>query len=167
MRDIEKVLKGFLWSQGDLVKGQAKVSWQKFCTPKNQGGLGLKPLYEWNKVLLVRVHIKHNVRNGRDSLVWNDIWLGDEPLSKLISHREVYNARFNYNDTMDRLYDGNKWKWPSEWTQKYPVLLLTDRIFLEERKSDSIWWVDNKKREVKFSINKVLKDLRTNDTKVE
>ncbi|GJZ55408.1 hypothetical protein Tco_0610601 [Tanacetum coccineum] len=56
-----------------------------------------------------------------------------EPLSKLINYRDVYNARFNNNDTVDMLYDGSKWKWPSEWTQKYHVLLLADRICFEKR----------------------------------
>ncbi|GJR98023.1 hypothetical protein Tco_0270197 [Tanacetum coccineum] len=41
-------------------------------------------------------------------------------------------VRFNNNDTVDMLYDGSKWKWPSEWTQKYLVLLFADRICLEK-----------------------------------
>ena len=36
------------------MKGRAKLSWKSVCMPKNQGGLGLKPLNEWNEVLLVK-----------------------------------------------------------------------------------------------------------------
>nr|GEZ45879.1 RNA-directed DNA polymerase, eukaryota, reverse transcriptase zinc-binding domain protein [Tanacetum cinerariifolium] len=39
IRDIEKVLKGFLWCSGDLQKGKAKVSWKIICTLKDQGPL--------------------------------------------------------------------------------------------------------------------------------
>ncbi|GJY12210.1 RNA-directed DNA polymerase, eukaryota, reverse transcriptase zinc-binding domain protein [Tanacetum coccineum] len=44
IKDINKILKGFLWSQGELSKGKAKVAWRNICSPKNQGGLGLKDL---------------------------------------------------------------------------------------------------------------------------
>nr|GEZ83355.1 RNA-directed DNA polymerase, eukaryota, reverse transcriptase zinc-binding domain protein [Tanacetum cinerariifolium] len=49
MKDIEKVLKGFLWSQEDLKKGVAKV-----CAPKSEGGLGLKRLGPSNEDLLCK-----------------------------------------------------------------------------------------------------------------
>ncbi|GJT01793.1 RNA-directed DNA polymerase, eukaryota, reverse transcriptase zinc-binding domain protein [Tanacetum coccineum] len=48
--EINKLLKGFLWCQGELTKGKAKVSWNKICKPKDQGGLGLKNLSVWNEV---------------------------------------------------------------------------------------------------------------------
>ncbi|GJV54144.1 RNA-directed DNA polymerase, eukaryota, reverse transcriptase zinc-binding domain protein [Tanacetum coccineum] len=41
---IDKLLKGFLWCQGDLTKGKDKVSWDVVCKPKDQCGLGLKNL---------------------------------------------------------------------------------------------------------------------------
>ncbi|PWA88072.1 reverse transcriptase domain, Reverse transcriptase zinc-binding domain protein [Artemisia annua] len=47
--DIDRVLKGFLWSKGELKKGQAKVAWKTVCTPKSQGGLGLRKLDTWNE----------------------------------------------------------------------------------------------------------------------
>ncbi|GJZ66378.1 RNA-directed DNA polymerase, eukaryota, reverse transcriptase zinc-binding domain protein [Tanacetum coccineum] len=48
INEINKLLKGFLWCQGDLTKGRAKISWDAICKPKDQGGLGLKNLYVWN-----------------------------------------------------------------------------------------------------------------------
>ncbi|GKD83620.1 RNA-directed DNA polymerase, eukaryota, reverse transcriptase zinc-binding domain protein [Tanacetum coccineum] len=64
--EINKILKGFLWCQGELSKGKAKVSWEKICNPKDQGGLGLKNLGVWNEVLM----IKHlwNVAMKKDTL---------------------------------------------------------------------------------------------------
>ncbi|GJW99432.1 RNA-directed DNA polymerase, eukaryota, reverse transcriptase zinc-binding domain protein [Tanacetum coccineum] len=37
----------------DSARGKAKVEWSLMCRPKDQGGLGLKPLQKWNEVLLV------------------------------------------------------------------------------------------------------------------
>ncbi|GKD81131.1 RNA-directed DNA polymerase, eukaryota, reverse transcriptase zinc-binding domain protein, partial [Tanacetum coccineum] len=50
----------------ELTKGKAKVSWDKICKPKDQGGLGLKNLGVWNEVLM----IKHlwNVAVKKDTL---------------------------------------------------------------------------------------------------
>ncbi|GKC69158.1 RNA-directed DNA polymerase, eukaryota, reverse transcriptase zinc-binding domain protein [Tanacetum coccineum] len=52
--EINKILKGFLWCQGELTKGKAKISWDKICKPKDQGGLGLKDLGVWNEVLMTK-----------------------------------------------------------------------------------------------------------------
>nr|GEX95869.1 RNA-directed DNA polymerase, eukaryota, reverse transcriptase zinc-binding domain protein [Tanacetum cinerariifolium] len=46
--EINKMLKGFVWCQGDLAKGKSKVSWNEVCKPKDQSGLGLKNLVAAN-----------------------------------------------------------------------------------------------------------------------
>ena len=48
--DIDRLLKDFLWSQGEKVRGKAKIAWKSICRPKEQGGLGFKPLESWNNV---------------------------------------------------------------------------------------------------------------------
>ncbi|GJR80695.1 RNA-directed DNA polymerase, eukaryota, reverse transcriptase zinc-binding domain protein [Tanacetum coccineum] len=74
--DINKILKGFLWCQGDLRKGRARISWDVICKPKDQGGLGLKNMYVWNEVLM----IKHlwNIAAKKDTL-WVK-WISVEKL---------------------------------------------------------------------------------------
>ena len=66
IKDINKDLKGFLWCQGELTKGKAKVAWDKICTPKDQGGLGLKSLQVWNEVLMIKQ--LWNIAAKKDSL---------------------------------------------------------------------------------------------------
>ncbi|GJV98289.1 RNA-directed DNA polymerase, eukaryota, reverse transcriptase zinc-binding domain protein [Tanacetum coccineum] len=66
VKDIEKVLKGFLWSQGDLKRGAAKIAWKIVCTPKNKGRLGIKRLGPWNEALLCK-HL-WNVSSKKESL---------------------------------------------------------------------------------------------------
>ncbi|GKB07533.1 RNA-directed DNA polymerase, eukaryota, reverse transcriptase zinc-binding domain protein [Tanacetum coccineum] len=64
--DIYRLLKGFLWCQGDLSRGKAKVAWKNICKPKNQSGLGIRDLAEWNECLMGK-HI-WNVASNKESL---------------------------------------------------------------------------------------------------
>lgn len=41
----------FLWRGAPTTARGVKVSWISVCTPKEAGGLGLRRLKEWNRVL--------------------------------------------------------------------------------------------------------------------
>jgi hypothetical protein len=49
---IEQKLNRFLWNGKD-TKAHAKVAWKKVCTPKQEGGLGLKSIEVWNKASMI------------------------------------------------------------------------------------------------------------------
>ncbi|XP_028113876.1 uncharacterized protein LOC114311910 [Camellia sinensis] len=49
VRDIESLLRSFLWSLVELKKHSAKIVWKKICKYKNEGGLGYKEMEVWNK----------------------------------------------------------------------------------------------------------------------
>ena len=66
VKDINKLLKGFLWNNGDDSKGSAKVAWSQVCKPKSEGGLGLKNIEVWNKAMVVK-QLWH-VASKKDSL---------------------------------------------------------------------------------------------------
>nr|XP_043639208.1 uncharacterized protein LOC122610275 [Erigeron canadensis] len=51
--EIEQMLRGFLWSQGSLEKGKAKVAWDVVSLPNQEGGLGIRNLDIYNVVLMV------------------------------------------------------------------------------------------------------------------
>nr|GEU52724.1 hypothetical protein [Tanacetum cinerariifolium] len=67
INDIEQLM--FLWCNGDLKKGKAKVAWRDICLPKNEGGLGLRSLEIFN-LALVTTHI-WSIASNRESL-----WVG-------------------------------------------------------------------------------------------
>ncbi|GJS94082.1 putative reverse transcriptase domain, reverse transcriptase zinc-binding domain protein [Tanacetum coccineum] len=64
--EIEKLMRGFLWSHGDSQRGKAKMKWKDVCSLKEQGGLGIKSLKLWN-VALMSKHI-WNIVSKKDSL---------------------------------------------------------------------------------------------------
>lgn len=54
LRDIQALLGRFLWKGPTLCKYGAKVAWANLTLPKDEGGLGLKNLLDWNKALLLQ-----------------------------------------------------------------------------------------------------------------
>ncbi|GJV79438.1 hypothetical protein Tco_1515308 [Tanacetum coccineum] len=66
IKDINKLLKGFMWCQGEMTKGKAKIAWDNVCIPKHQGGMGLKILNLWNEVLITK-HL-WNIASNKESL---------------------------------------------------------------------------------------------------
>ncbi|GKB88880.1 hypothetical protein Tco_0961152, partial [Tanacetum coccineum] len=51
--DIEQIMRGFVWCQGNMRKGHAKVAWDVVCLPKDEGGLGIRRLAIFNRALMV------------------------------------------------------------------------------------------------------------------
>lgn len=51
MKLLEQMSNAFLWRGAQTTASGAKVSWVSVCTPREEGGLGLRRLEEWNQVL--------------------------------------------------------------------------------------------------------------------
>ncbi|GJV83163.1 hypothetical protein Tco_1523061 [Tanacetum coccineum] len=114
--EINKMLKGFLWCQGELANGKANVSWETVCKPKNQGGLGIKDLGVWNE------HIRWKLGNGKSVNVWHDRWCSVSPLSDFITTRDMYDARLRNECTVREVIHEGRWKWPAEWNNDFAEL---------------------------------------------
>ncbi|XP_071692649.1 uncharacterized protein [Rutidosis leptorrhynchoides] len=76
--DIERLLRDFLWCQGEFKRGKAKVNWKDVCKTKAKGGLGIKILHTWNIALMS----KHawNIVSGKNS-IWAN-WVAKVKLKK-------------------------------------------------------------------------------------
>ena len=58
---------GFLWSGVELNRKGAKVSWADICSPKDEGGLGIKAMEMWNKSAIAK-HIWFLISGGEQSM---------------------------------------------------------------------------------------------------
>ncbi|XP_028057939.1 uncharacterized protein LOC114261825 [Camellia sinensis] len=67
VKDIEGVFRAFLWFGSELKKYGAKVSWDKVCSPKKGGDLGLKSMGVWNKAVIAK-HIWFLFSGGERSM---------------------------------------------------------------------------------------------------
>ncbi|GKA55522.1 RNA-directed DNA polymerase, eukaryota, reverse transcriptase zinc-binding domain protein [Tanacetum coccineum] len=141
VKDIDKVLKGFLWCKGELKRGKAKVAWKTVCSPKSQGGLGLRALISdivklgniWNNIWKV-------IGNGRKINMWQDLWCNKGILSDIVTTRSIHNARLPDHMTVSDMIVNDKWCSPEDWVDKYPVLTEVEVPKLELHKEDSTMW---------------------------
>ncbi|GJY90899.1 hypothetical protein Tco_0506095 [Tanacetum coccineum] len=125
MLELEQVMRGLLWCQGEMKKGKAKVAWEVVCLPKKEGGLG-KVSWGWRKILqirqLVRPFFWSKVGNGNSTSAWFDNWSSIGPFSNVISNRDIYRAGFSLDSKVADIISHGEWAWPIEWQFKYPNL---------------------------------------------
>lgn len=182
------------------------------CRPKDQGGLGLKPLREWNEVLLMKHiwkiveqkqnlwvqwvnrvklkgrsiwdisvndgdswgwksllslrdkmlhHVFHIIGDGCKTSTWYDTWSQHGPLSKFISKREIYDARFKDDENVADLIENGRWVWPNEWYTKFSVLSSISVPALNNEPDQVVWRNKNGHMGV-FTLKEVWNDVRIN-----
>ncbi|KAK9911453.1 hypothetical protein M0R45_035362 [Rubus argutus] len=51
---VQRWTRNFFWTGDPLKKGATLIAWSHCCLPKEQGGLGLKNLFQLNKALLLK-----------------------------------------------------------------------------------------------------------------
>ncbi|GKA88752.1 hypothetical protein Tco_0810516 [Tanacetum coccineum] len=115
--DIEQVMRGFLWCQGEMKKGKAKVAWEVVCLPKDEGGLGIRLLEHFNSALIV-------------SHVW-----------KLLSLKESLWVKWIHVKVKDIVQDG-AWVWPPDLLAKYPFISSCS-VPVVEGSLDKLKWQAN------------------------
>lgn len=55
IKRIESLCARFLWSGKMDQRGHAKVAWTSVCTPKSEGGLGLRSFAVWNRTVMLKL----------------------------------------------------------------------------------------------------------------
>lgn len=54
LKDVDAILRKFLWSGTAMRRVTAKVAWGDICLPKKEGGLGIPNIYVVNKANIVK-----------------------------------------------------------------------------------------------------------------
>ncbi|GKD27234.1 hypothetical protein Tco_1233448 [Tanacetum coccineum] len=206
IKDINRLLKGFLWCQGELSSGKAKVGWSVICKPKDQGGLGLKDINLWNDALLIKhlwniaakkdsmwvkwiheerlkgtsiwkaetdvnaswgwknllklrdkivQHVYYKIGNGKKTSVWYDTWHELCPLDQFITNRDIYDERFNKNDSVADLIIDVRWKWTNRSIDNFDMLKHIPVPILHDEIEDVVMWMTSERKLVNFSTAQV------------
>ncbi|GJS45075.1 putative RNA-directed DNA polymerase, eukaryota, reverse transcriptase zinc-binding domain protein [Tanacetum coccineum] len=184
--DIQSLIRGFLWCNGEYKRGKAKVAWDDICLPKSEGGLGLRSLdlfnmalmttHIWNIVsnkesLWVRWIHTYKLRNRsfwdlpiKDNVSWG--WLKLLQLRVLVRPFfwvKLGNGRDTsvWHDTMVADFViNNVWTWPQAWIAKAPILNLIPAPNLDENTMDCVRWRDANGVFSDFSVSRAWEAFR-------
>nr|GFA01834.1 hypothetical protein [Tanacetum cinerariifolium] len=142
---------GFLWCQGELHKGRAKVAWEVVCLPKDEGGLGIRLLDIFNKSLMV-THI-WKLLSMKESLwvkwihayklrvsVWFDNWSEGDPLANTVSSQDIFRASRDFSTKVRDVILHGAWNWPSYLCTKYLNLSMLAVPNIMENTPDRLVW---------------------------
>lgn len=135
IKKIESLCSRFLWAGNIETRSKAKVAWSTVCLPKNEGGLGLRRISDWNTTLCLRLiwllfsnsgslwvawQIHHH---GLDAISFWDVQLknGDSWLWKCLLKIRHLAKKF----IRCSVGNGNKgWFWHDNWSPLGPLLDL-------------------------------------------
>lgn len=131
-KEIEKLIRNFLWGGPDMAKGKAKVAWKDVCLPKSEGGLGIKPLFIWNKTLMA-FHLWSVVTNRQSLWVkWihtyrlkgRSFWQVKVPWDASWSWKKILWLRDDFRPFIQsKVGDGKStWLWYDSWSPAGPLV---------------------------------------------
>nr|XP_043615902.1 uncharacterized protein LOC122587801 [Erigeron canadensis] len=122
LHELERKMRGFLWCQGVLVKGKAKVAWKSVCTPKYEGDLGKRHIFDLNNALIEK-HV-WSILNNRESL-----WV-----------KWVHSYRLKGRNFWDFPFQSNvSWGW-RKLLQLHPIIRPFIWSKLGDGCSTSVWF---------------------------
>ncbi|GKC96784.1 hypothetical protein Tco_1162226, partial [Tanacetum coccineum] len=194
VKEIDKLLKGFLWCQGALSKGKAKVAWKQICRPKDEGGLESlwverismnrirgesiwtikcdnNASHGWKQILSLRDkmrnHIVSKIGDGASVFLWHDKWWGPDPITKFIPLEVIRNVGFDTKMKLKEMVNDGKWRWLKEWNNAYQNIATIPVPEFDEKKQDTYLWYTKDQKVVNYSTNEVWRDWRNEATKVD
>ncbi|GJZ07560.1 RNA-directed DNA polymerase, eukaryota, reverse transcriptase zinc-binding domain protein [Tanacetum coccineum] len=80
-------------------------------------------------------------------------------LQSFVTHRDLYNVRWNDSMVVKDIVSNGVCLWPEEWIDKYPSLTLNNIIPFNHDKVDETVWRSKCGKDGKFTIKQAYKDL--------
>nr|GEV39471.1 hypothetical protein [Tanacetum cinerariifolium] len=142
IKEINRLLKRFLWNQGETTNGKAKEAWKDICKPKDQGGLGLMNLQIWNQALLAKY-----------------IWNIATKKTLYGSNGDLYDARINGEMRVIDMINNRQWRWPDEWYEKFSMTTQLEVPNLNIDAKDKFVWRNTNGQQKDFSMGIANADL--------
>ncbi|PKI76232.1 hypothetical protein CRG98_003343 [Punica granatum] len=156
-----------------------KVNWETVCLPKTEGGLGVKDLALWNKLLgecswnlrklmqlrtLMAPYIHYRVGPDTSMSFWYDPWLPIGPLIHYCTRGLQCFPSLKEHATVSKVLAEGYWHWPRS-SDPQAALIRDLAATIQPFGHDRVSWTPHKSKQ--FSIAKAWKCLRTRKLKME
>lgn len=135
LKQLNSLIFKFLWGGFYKANGRChyKVNWQECCHSKQEGGLGIRNIFEWNKAAVL-YQLWRSIQPGVGSIWVNwfnrvllknkGFWTATIPYKCSWSVRKIFNARSAASDYV-RYYIGPNSKfrfWLDPWINNKPLI---------------------------------------------
>lgn len=122
---MDAKLRNYLWSGTENIHRKAKVSWDDVCLPKEEWGLGIKKVCEWNKAAMCK-HLWDLARK-KDSLwvKWchifmlkgRNLWVCPIANGSSWAWRKILGLRRHFHQCFHTAIGDGKdtWIWYDKW----------------------------------------------------
>nr|GEU83844.1 hypothetical protein [Tanacetum cinerariifolium] len=169
IHDIEQLMRGFLWCNGELKKGRAKkiasnkqslwVRWIHTYKLRGKTIWEVQPRSDmswgWRKILQLREYVKpffwSVVGNGLQTSMWYDQWCSLGLLIRFLTPRDIYREGYSLQNCVADLISSNTWTWPQGWLNKAPDIGNIVNIQLTDQ-DDELQWRDSSGKIGSFSV---------------
>ncbi|GJX31051.1 hypothetical protein Tco_0240906 [Tanacetum coccineum] len=119
VHELEQLMRGFLWFQGEMKKGKAKVAWNSIYMPKHEGVLDINRIDDFNIALMT-------------TYIWNKL-----------SNRDISRSGFSLDDLLhvplllDDMDDVILWRDRDGVLRSFSVACIWDTI---QARADMVQW---------------------------
>ena len=133
-KEVNNILRSFMWWGVELKHTGAKVSWEDVCLPKAEGGLGIKNVEIWNEATISK-HIWFLISWGEESMwcQWvksyllkgRSFWHVKIPQDSSWVWRKLLRLRTKFSLQPYKFKIGNGFdifKWHDNWHPNSPLL---------------------------------------------
>ena len=131
-RDVDKILRAYLWRGKKEGRGVAKVAWDEVCLPFDEGGLDIRDGSSWNIASTLKILWLLLVKSGSLWVAWVESYILkgrslleiDAGVSRSWCFREILRKRDILKDHVKmEVGNGRKCRvWLVPWIQGGPII---------------------------------------------
>ncbi|GJX25590.1 hypothetical protein Tco_0231886 [Tanacetum coccineum] len=159
VKEIEKALKGFLWCQGDMKRGAAKVAWKNVIVKKESLWVKWVNVVKLKGISIWEVDID-DTNSGTWKAMLNLISKIKDSVWKKIGDGE------NTNSNVVDMIVNDEWIWPNKWKIQFSCLNHIKTPILKEGEANCTMWNERNGKSGKFSIRSIWENFKEVKTDV-